>query len=165
MPGPVAGMFFYLYLIVDIFSRKIVGWQVFDGESAELAGQLLRDICTRQNIRPGQLTVHSDNGAPMKGETMLATISDGDLTLPWLSVQQANVAGRPAMLVRASFMLVALALAANELASRGRAIEAGWIVLTGGITDAVVARPGSTVWTHFATLGSIYLSGGGEATS
>ncbi|GMA21066.1 fumarylacetoacetate hydrolase family protein [Arsenicicoccus piscis] len=72
------------------------------------------------------------------------------------SATAAAVQGHPAE---------ALALAANELASRGRAIEAGWIVLTGGITDAVVARPGSTVWTHFATLGSIYLSGGGEATS
>ena len=51
-----------------------MGWQVFDCESAELAGQLLRDICTRQGIAPGQLTVHSDNGAPMKGETMLATM-------------------------------------------------------------------------------------------
>ena len=57
-----------------MFSRKIVGWQVFDCESAELAGQLLRDICARQNIRPGKLTVHSDNGAPMKGETMLANM-------------------------------------------------------------------------------------------
>lgn len=56
------GQYFYLYLFEDLFSRKIVGWQVFDGESAELASQLLRDICARQSIRPGQLTVHSDNG-------------------------------------------------------------------------------------------------------
>ena len=65
---------FYLYLFEDLFSRKIVGWQVFDRESAELASQLLRDICERQGIRPGQLTVHSDNGSPMKGETMLAAM-------------------------------------------------------------------------------------------
>ena len=74
LPTQVRGQHFYLYLFEDLFSRKIVGWQVFDCESAELAGQLLRDICARQNIRPGQLTVHSDNGAPMKGETMLATM-------------------------------------------------------------------------------------------
>ena len=74
LPTQVRGQHFYLYLFEDLFSRKIVGWQVFDGESAELASQLLRDICARQNIRPGQLTVHSDNGAPMKGETMLATM-------------------------------------------------------------------------------------------
>ena len=64
------GQHFYLYLFEDLFSRKIVGWQVFDGESAELASQLLQGICARHNTRPGQLTVHSDNGAPMKVETM-----------------------------------------------------------------------------------------------
>ncbi len=74
LPAPVRGMHFYLYLFVDIFSRKIVGWQVFDCESAELAAGLLRDICERQSIPEGQLTVHSDNGSPMKGETMLATM-------------------------------------------------------------------------------------------
>jgi putative transposase len=74
LPTQVRGQHFYLYLFEDLFSRKIVGWQVFDGESAELASQLLRDICSRQGICPGQLTVHSDNGAPMKGETMLATM-------------------------------------------------------------------------------------------
>jgi putative transposase len=74
LPAPVRGMHFYLYLFVDIFSRKIVGWQVFDCESAELAAALLRDICERMGISVGQLTVHSDNGSPMKGETMLATM-------------------------------------------------------------------------------------------
>jgi transposase InsO family protein len=74
LPTQVRGQHFYLYLFEDLFSRKIVGWQVFDCESAALASQLLRDICARQGISPGQLTVHSDNGAPMRGETMLATM-------------------------------------------------------------------------------------------
>ncbi|WP_415838061.1 IS3 family transposase, partial [Polaromonas hydrogenivorans] len=74
LPTQVRGQHFYLYLFEDLFSRKIVGWQVFDCESAELASQLLRDICESQGIRPGQLTVHSDNGSPMKGETMLAAM-------------------------------------------------------------------------------------------
>ena len=74
LPTQVRGQHFYLYLFEDLFSRKIVGWQVFDCESAELASQLLQGICARQGIGPGQLTVHSDNGAPMKGETMLATM-------------------------------------------------------------------------------------------
>ena len=74
LPAPVRGMHFYLYLFVDIFSRKIVGWQVFERESAELASGLLQDICARLGIPEGQLTVHSDNGSPMKGETMLATM-------------------------------------------------------------------------------------------
>ena len=74
LPTPVRGMYFYLYLFVDLFSRKVVGWQVFDCERAELAAQLLQDICHRQGIAPGQITLHSDNGSPMKGETMLATM-------------------------------------------------------------------------------------------
>lgn len=74
LPAPVRGMHFYLYLFVDIFSRKIVGWQVFDCESAQLAADLLQDICQRRDIPGGQLTVHSDNGSPMKGQTMLATM-------------------------------------------------------------------------------------------
>ena len=54
----------------------------------------------------------------------------------------------------------ALALAANELARRGLAIEAGWIVLTGGMTDAVYSPPGSSVACHFTNLGSVFISGG-----
>lgn len=57
----------------------------------------------------------------------------------------------------------ALALAANDLARRGHAIEAGWIVLTGGMTDAVFAPPGSSVACHFTNLGSVFLNGGTEA--
>ena len=74
LPTQVRGQHFYLYLFEDLFSRKIVGWQVFDCESAELAAGLLQDICERQRIVPGQLSVHSDNGAPMKGQTMLAAL-------------------------------------------------------------------------------------------
>jgi len=74
LPTQVRGVYFYLYLFVDLFSRKIVGWQVYDNESADRAGQLLTDICVRQQIAPQQLTLHSDNGAPMKGEAMLATL-------------------------------------------------------------------------------------------
>lgn len=74
LPTQVRGQHFYLYLFEDLFSRKIVGWQVFDCESAELAAGLLQDICERQGIVPDQLSVHSDNGAPMKGQTMLAAL-------------------------------------------------------------------------------------------
>lgn len=54
----------------------------------------------------------------------------------------------------------ALALAANDLARRGHAIEPGWIVLTGGMTDAVPARPGASVAMHFTNLGSVFVNGG-----
>ena len=74
LPTEVRGIYFYLYLFVDLFSRQIVGWQVYDRESAELASGLLQAICERQGITPNQLTVHSDNGSPMKGEAMLATM-------------------------------------------------------------------------------------------
>lgn len=57
----------------------------------------------------------------------------------------------------------ALALAANELAQRGLAIEASWIVLTGGMTDAVFAPPGASIACHFSNLGSVYLNGGAPA--
>ena len=74
LPTRVTGHYFYLYLFLDIFSRKIVGWQVYENESSELAGALMRDICLRERIAPGQVVLHSDNGSPMKGAAMLATL-------------------------------------------------------------------------------------------
>ena len=68
------GCYFYLYLFMDIDSRKIVGWQIYDMESSELAGEVMRDICAREGIAPNQVDLHSDNGSPMKGATMLATL-------------------------------------------------------------------------------------------
>lgn len=75
----ILGRFFYLYLFIDIFSRKIVGWQIFTEESSEHASALMLDICRRENISPNQLTLHSDNGSPMKGATMLATLQKLDV--------------------------------------------------------------------------------------
>lgn len=74
LPTLVKGIYFYLYLFMDIFSRKIVGWQIYDAESSELASEVMRDICERENIAPNQVVLHSDNGSPMKGATMLATL-------------------------------------------------------------------------------------------
>jgi transposase InsO family protein len=74
LPTPVVGIYFYLYLFMDIYSRKIVGWQVYEMESSELASEVMRDICARENIAPKQVVLHSDNGSPMKGATMLATL-------------------------------------------------------------------------------------------
>lgn len=59
---------------MDVFSRKIVGWQIYETESSELASEVMRDICERENIAPQQVVLHSDNGSPMKGATMLATL-------------------------------------------------------------------------------------------
>jgi transposase InsO family protein len=74
LPTTVRGVYFYLYMFMDIYSRKIVGWQVYDEEKAVLAAEVVRDICTREKIRSGQVVLHSDNGSPMKGATMLATL-------------------------------------------------------------------------------------------
>ena len=74
LPAPVMGIYFYLYLFMDIYSRKIVGWQVYETESSDLASEVMRDICERENIAPNQVVLHSDNGSPMKGATMLATL-------------------------------------------------------------------------------------------
>ena len=72
--GPIAGQFFYLYLFLDVFSRKIVGWEVHDCESAEHSSRLLAKICLAEGVQKNQITVHADNGGPMKGATMLVTM-------------------------------------------------------------------------------------------
>ena len=74
LPQTIKGMFFYLYLFIDVFSRKIVGWQVYEQESAEWAAEIMVDIVRREQIEPDQVVLHSDNGGPMKGATMLATL-------------------------------------------------------------------------------------------
>ena len=73
--GPHRGMFYYLYLFSDLYDRNIVGWEVFETESAEHASELIRRTCLKQqrlSVEP--LVLHSDNGSPMKGATMLATL-------------------------------------------------------------------------------------------
>lgn len=70
----IQGVFFYLYLIMDVYSRKIVGWEVFDTESAEQAALVFHKTHLREGIGAESLVLHSDNGSPMKGATMLATL-------------------------------------------------------------------------------------------
>ena len=71
----VKGLFYYLYLIVDIFSRDIVGWEVWEEESALHASELIRRACLAQKrLTTTPLVLHSDNGSPMKGATMLETL-------------------------------------------------------------------------------------------
>ena len=76
LPTSVKGIFIYLYLVMDIYSRKIVGWQVYENESSAQAADLMTDICHREGVKPNQVTLHSDNGSPMKGATMLATLQE-----------------------------------------------------------------------------------------
>jgi putative transposase len=76
LPTQVKGVFFYLYLVLDVYSRKIVGWQVHNEELSALAADLITDICYREGVLEQQVTLHSDNGSPMKGATMLATLQE-----------------------------------------------------------------------------------------
>ena len=80
LPSPVRGKYYYLYLIEDIYSRKAVGWEVYEQESGELAAVLLqrsviREACVRQ-----PLVLHSDNGAPMKSATLLSKMYELGVT-------------------------------------------------------------------------------------
>jgi len=70
----VKGQFYYLYLIMDVWSRKIVGFKVHEEESADLSSALFEKIAKRDKIPTRGLVLHSDNGAPMKGATMVATL-------------------------------------------------------------------------------------------
>lgn len=65
LKGPVKWTYFYLYVIIDIFSRHVVGWRVEYRESAELAKDLIAETCARQEINPDNLTIHSDRGPAM----------------------------------------------------------------------------------------------------
>ena len=71
---PVRGVFEYLYLMLDVWSRKIVGWAVHPEESAEQAAALFVATCRAQQIDPTGIVLHADNGGPMKGATMVATL-------------------------------------------------------------------------------------------
>jgi transposase InsO family protein len=70
----VKGLFFYLYMVVDVWSRKIIAAQVFAEESMNHSSMLLAHACTIHGVQPEELVLHSDNGGPMKGATMLATL-------------------------------------------------------------------------------------------
>lgn len=70
----IRGQFLYLYLILDIYSRLIVGWEVHREELATHAAELISRACLRHHIAREQWVLHADNGSPMKGATMLATL-------------------------------------------------------------------------------------------
>lgn len=74
LPGPVAGTFFYLYLMLDLYSRKVVGWEVFAEESAACAATVVQRASLAEGRGIAPLILHSDNGSPMKGATMLVTL-------------------------------------------------------------------------------------------
>lgn len=76
LPTQVRGIFFYLYFIMDIYSRKIVGWSIHETEDSVHAALLMKQACLDENVEAGQLVLHSDNGSPMKGVTMLTMLQE-----------------------------------------------------------------------------------------
>jgi transposase InsO family protein len=74
LPGPVRGVFFYLYLILDLYSRKIVGWEVHSAENSEHASALVQRAVLAEGPLSRPLILHADNGSPQKGSTLLATL-------------------------------------------------------------------------------------------
>ena len=79
LKGPIKWSYFYLFVILDIFSRYVVGWMVAQGEGARLAERLFEETCTMQNIQPGQLTIHADRGPAMTSKTVALLFSDLDI--------------------------------------------------------------------------------------
>jgi putative transposase len=80
LKGPAKWTYFYLYTILDIFSRYIVGWLVADREASELANDLIAETCLKQEILPGSLTLHSDRGATMKSRAVGQLLADPGVT-------------------------------------------------------------------------------------
>ena len=78
--GPVKWAYFYLYVILDIFSRYVVGWMVASRESALLAEKLIQETCFKQGIQPGQLLIHADRGSSMKSKPVALLLSDLGVT-------------------------------------------------------------------------------------
>jgi len=74
--GPVTWTYYYLYVILDVFSRYAVGWMVAEEETSALAKQLIAQTCRKQNIEPGKLTLHADRGAPMVAKSVAQLLGD-----------------------------------------------------------------------------------------
>jgi putative transposase len=78
--GPAKWTYFYLYVILDVFSRYVVGWMVAERESAELAERLIAETCEKQGIQPGQLTIHADRGSAMTSKPVAFLMADLGVT-------------------------------------------------------------------------------------
>ena len=78
--GPAKWTYFYLYVLLDVFSRYVTGWMVALRESAELAKRLIEDSCQKQNIPRGQLTLHADRGTSMSSKPVAFLLADLGVT-------------------------------------------------------------------------------------
>jgi len=78
--GPRKWTYYYLYVVMDVFSRYVVGWMIAPNESATLAERLIAEACERQGIGPGQLTVHADRGSSMRSKLVAQLLADLGVT-------------------------------------------------------------------------------------
>jgi putative transposase len=78
--GPAKWTYYYLYVILDVFSRYVVGWMVAHGESSALAKKLIAETCERQRIGRGQLTIHADRGSSMTSKPVAFLLADLGVT-------------------------------------------------------------------------------------
>ncbi len=78
--GPQKWTYYYLYVILDVYSRYAVGWMLAHRESAALAERLIRETCERQGVLPGQLTVHADRGSSMTSKPVALMLADLGVT-------------------------------------------------------------------------------------
>jgi putative transposase len=78
--GPAKWTYYYLYVILDVFSRYVPGWLIATSESASLGKQLIAETCAKQEIKPDQLTLHADRGAAMKSKTVALLLADLGVT-------------------------------------------------------------------------------------
>lgn len=74
LPSPTKGVHFFLYLVLDLYSRKVVGWEVHERESGTYAAELLTWACAKEGVKRDRLCVHQDNGAPMRSGTLAARL-------------------------------------------------------------------------------------------
>jgi putative transposase len=80
LKGPAKWTYFYLYVVLDVFSRYVVGWMVATEESASLAKKLVSETCAREGIAPGQLGLHADRGSAMTSKSFALLLSDLGVT-------------------------------------------------------------------------------------
>ena len=78
--GPAKWTYYYLYVILDVFSRFVVGWMIAEREAASLAKELIAETCARQGIQPDQLTVHADRGSSMTSKPVAFLLADLGVT-------------------------------------------------------------------------------------
>jgi len=76
LAADIKGVFYRLYMIMDVYSRKITGWEVHESETSEHAAALIQKACWAENVAQKNLVLHSDNGSPMKGATMLGMMQN-----------------------------------------------------------------------------------------